>query len=291
MNRPLPAVQSIPLAQVPAAYPRLRFAVRTADGRQQGHDAGARHPLSGTGKLVLACAVARLAGRDAELLGQRLTLTDRHRAGARAGTLRLMSGELSLTVEDAMALIVGTGEAMGVLAVLELLDDRGIDVAAEARDLVAERGLQDTEITGPETADGTSWGEGLTGWTTSADLCTLLSDLPGPVLRWMGAAFEPAGLASGLPGFGPRTVPHQTVAGGGRPTGADGSGDDVGAGSPRGWASVLVLPGAVVAAFLPAEPPAGPDSDDAADGTALTPLQASSALGSLGLSAWRDLSA
>ena len=282
----LSTVRAVPLEVFPVACTGLCFAVRFADGRELAHDAGARHPLSGTGKLVLACAVARLAGRDAELLGQRLTLTDRHRAGARAGTLRLMSGELSLTVEDAMALIIGTGEAMGVLAVLELLDDRGIDVAAEARDLVAERGLQDTEITGPETADGISWGEGLTGWTTSADLCTLLSDLPGPVLRWMGAAFEPAGLASGLPGFGPRTVPHQTVAGGGWPLGAGGSGEDLGAGSPRGWASVLVLPGAVVAAFLPAEAPA----DEGPDGTAKTSLQASTALGSLGLSAWQDLS-
>ena len=286
MNRPLPAVQSVPLAQFPAAFPHLRFAVRSVDGRQQGHDAGARHPLSGTGKLVLACAVARLAGRDADLLGQRLALTDRHRAGARTGTLRLMSGELRLTVDDAMALAVGTGEAMGVLAVLELLQDRGIDVAAEARDLVAERGLQDTEITGTEitgleTAAGTSWGEGLTGWTTPADLCTLLSELPETVLGWMGAAFEPAGLASGLPGFGPRTVTHQTVAGSEL---AMGSG---GADGPRGWASVLVLPGAVVAAFLPADPPA----DDGPGGTAQTPLQASTALGSLGLSAWQDLSA
>lgn len=266
----------------------MRFAARTADGRQQGHDAGARHPLSGTGKLVLACAVARLAGRDADLLGQRLTLTGRHRAGARTGTLRLMSGELSLTVEDAMALIVGTGEAMGVLAVLELLQDRGIDVAAEARDLAAERGLQDTEITGLETAAGTSWGEGLTGWTTPEDLCTLLSDLPETVLGWMDAAFEPAGLASGLPGFGPRTVPHQTVAGAGSPLGAGGA---VGAGSPRGWASVLVLPGAVVAAFLPAESQAEPPADVGPGGAARTPLQASTALGSLGLSAWQDLSA
>lgn len=277
MNRPLPVIRSLPLADLTAAYPQLRFAVRSADGHQQGHDDGARHPLAGTGKLVLACAVARLAARNPDLLGERLTLTGARREAARSGTLRLMSGELTLTVGDAMALIVGTGDARCVLGLLDHLQDRAFDLVAEAQALVAERGVQDTEITGRETETGVSWGEGFTGWTTPAGLCALLSELPEPVLGWMGTAFEPAGLASALPGFGPRTVPHQTVAGwellGHQATrGADG---------PRGWDSVLVLPGAVAAAFLPAARP---------DGTAVTPLEATAALGTLGLSVWQDLS-
>ncbi|WP_413544148.1 serine hydrolase [Citricoccus nitrophenolicus] len=286
MSRPLPAVRSMPLAELPAVYPHLRFAVRTADGQRQGHDAGARHPLSGTGKLVLACTVARLAERDAALLGERLRLTDRHRAGARTGTLRLMSGDLVLTLSDAMALVVGTGDAMCVLAVLEFLRDRGHDMESEARSLVAAWGLLDTELSGVEADAGASWGEGLTGWTTPDDLCTLLSALPEPVLAWMGAAFEPAGLASGLPGFGPRTVPHETVAGGELIEGTGGAGvaravgvaGAAGGEGLRGWASVLVLPGAVVAAFLPAD-------------HRESPLQASTALGTAGLSVWQDLAA
>lgn len=272
-----------------STYPQLRFAVRSADGQQQGHDAGARHPLAGTGKLVLACAVARLATRDPGLLRERLTLTGAHRAAARSGTLRLMGGELSLTVDDALALIVGTGDARCVLALLDHLRDRAYDVVGEARSHVIGLGLEDTEITGLETdgrpnggqSGGASWGEGLTGVTTPSDLCTLLTTLPDPVLGWMGAAFEPAGLASGLPGFGPRTVPHQTVAGwellGHETGGGLGSSDD-----PPGWASVLVLPGAVVAAFLPAGHP---------DGSTVTPLEASTTLGTLGLSAWQHLHA
>lgn len=286
MNRPVPTVQSMPLAELPAAYPQLRFAVRSAGGHQQGHDAGARHPLAGTGKLVLACAVARLAARSPGLLAERLTLTSARREASRSGTLRLMSGDLTLTVDDAMALIVGTGDARCVLALLDHLPDQAFDLVAEAQALVAELGVKDTEITGLETASpgdgkhsaGVSWGEGLVGETTPEDLCALLEVLPEPVLGWMDAAFEPAGLASGLPGFGPRSVPHQTVAGaallGQQPTnGPDG---------PHGWASVLVLPGAVVAAFLPAGHP---------DGTAVTPLEASVTLGTLGLSVWQDLSA
>lgn len=286
MNRPVSTVQSMPLAELPAAYPQLRFAARSADGHQQGHDAGARHPLAGTGKLVLACAAARLAARSPGLLTEQLTLTSARREASRSGTLRLMRGELTLTVDDAMALIVGTGDARCVLALLDHLQDRAYDVVGEAQTLVVELGVQDTEITGLETAslgdakipNGVSWGEGLVGTTSPSDLCTLMSALPGPVLGWMDAAFEPAGLASGLPGFGPRTVPHQTVAGaallGQRPTS--------GPGGPQGWASVLALPRAVVAAFLPAALP---------DGTAVTPLEASAILGTLGLSVWQDLSA
>ncbi|MGM7669906.1 serine hydrolase [Microbacterium sp. A93] len=279
MNRPLPVVRSLPLADLSAAYPQLRFAVRFADGHQQGHDAGARHPLAGIGKLVLACAVARLAAGNPDLLGERLTLTGVRRVDARSGTLRLMSGELTVTVDDAMALIVGTGDARCVLALLDHLRDRAYDVVGEARAHVTALGLENTEIMGLETDDHpdgahsgrASWGEGLTGTTTPADLCTVLASLPEPVLGWMGAAFEPAGLASGLPGFGPRTVPHRTVAGGAGPTG-----------EAPGWASVLVLPGAMVAARLAAEHP---------DGTAVTPLEASAALGTLGLAVWQGLSA
>lgn len=286
MKRPPPAVRALALAELSGAYPHLRFAVRSADGRQQGHDAGARHPLAGTGKLVLACAVARLAARDPGLLGDRLTLTGARRDAARSGTLRLMSGELTLTVDDALTLIVGTGDARCVLALLDHLRDRAYDVVGEARAHVAGLGLEDTEITGLETdgrpegsSNGTSWGEGLRGVTTPSDLCALLTTLPEPVLGWMGAAFEPAGLASGLPGFGPRTVPHQTVAGWELLADAGGLEDPDDPDDPRGWASVLVLPGAVVAAYLPARQ---------ADGTAVAPLQASTTLGALGLSVWQE---
>lgn len=285
--RALPSVCVVALDELAVPFPHLRFAVRSADGLHLGHDAGARHPLAGTGKLVLACAVARLAARDPDLLGGRLTLTGARRKAARSGTLRLMSGEPALTVDDAMALIVGTGDAMCVLAVLEHLRERGADVVAEARAHATDLGLQDTEITGLEgaglpdggRAGGVSWGEGLTGMTTPSDLCTLLATLPEPVRGWMDTSFEPAGLASGLPGFGPHTVPHQTVAGGDL---LEDESDKEDSGLPHGWASVLVLPGAVVAAFLPAR---------LSDGTVVSPLEASTTLGTLGLSVWQDLNA
>lgn len=279
----LPAVRAFSLAELPTAYPHLRFAVQATDGHQQGHDAGHRHPLAGTGKLVLACAVARLAAEDPGLLGERITLAGAARESARTGPLRLMRGEPTLTVDDAMSLIVGTGDARCVLAVLDHLQGRSdgsADLVGEARTQVTTLGLRGTEIVGMESASGPSGGEGLTGWTTPQDLCTLLTALPEAVRRWMEAAFEPAGLASALPGFGPRTVEHRTVAGQGLPAGSVSTGPG-GPGAP-GWASVLVLPGAVVAAHHAAEHP---------DGTTVTPLEASTALGTLGLAVWQDLRA
>lgn len=352
--------RAVSLSQVPTAVPGLRFAVRFPDGtgsagagrgdvgRGAGaeHEAGASHPLAGTGKLFLALTVARLAAREPGLAPTPLTIRDEHRAAARTGTLRRMSGDLDLTVDDAMALVVGTGDGACVAALLEHLARRGIDVLAEARDLTAALGLDATALTALEEtvggatapdagargsvgdAGGTegtgvtegaaaSWGEGLTGSTTPGDLCTLLCRLvaaasPGVVapadrhgadgtegdgtggvatadtadplgavvadrvLGWMGTAFEPAGLAGVLPGVGPRTLPHRTVTGLELCT-------PPGAG---GWASVLILPAdvesgrptACVAAY---QPPVHRGEEGRR--TAVRPLEASAALGTLGL--------
>ncbi|QCU77192.1 hypothetical protein E7744_02385 [Citricoccus sp. SGAir0253] len=376
--RPAPPALGTPLADVPTAAPGLRFAVRfpgaPASGEEAGaaasrpgaaaeevrpgpareavrpglaseavrlgprdHEADRPHALAGTGKLVLALAVARLADDEPGLLAQPVEIGARHRAGARAGTLRLMGGDLSLAVGDAMALVVGTGDGACVLALLEALAARGVDVLAEARRAVADVGLAATELTGLEA--GESWGEGLLGTTTPADLCALLerlvaagmpvahggapagpprvahrlaamgeaagapggpaspsppvanpapateegsgapggpAPLPAPVadrvLGWMGTAFEPAGLASALPGFGPRTLPHRTVSGWEllAPPGAP------------GCASVLVLP-AGVGTGSPAACVAAYHPGARADGSAVPPRERSRTLGALGL--------
>ncbi len=62
----------------------------------------------------------------------------------------------------------------------------------------------------------TSAGEGFLGTTTGSDVLKLLReiiDADGVVLDWMSKVFEPGGLASSLPGYGPHTVEHWTVAG------------------------------------------------------------------------------
>jgi hypothetical protein len=281
MDRSIPTVRAVPLGDIPTAYPALRFAVRFPDGREVSHDAGVRHPLAGAGKLVLAVVVARLAEDRPGLLRDGLTLTAAHRSVARTGTLRTLSGDLRLTLDDALALVVGTGDGTCAAAVLEHLATRGIDVLGEAQSLVAELGLQGTRLTGLETGtkaeadpEGASWGEALVGETTVADLCTLASGLPETVLGWMGTVFEPAGLASALPGFGPRTLRHHTLSGFGlnAPDGAP------------GCASVLVLPAGVgtapvvAAAYQPAQDEGG---------APVTGLEASTALGTLGLAVVR----
>lgn len=292
MSAPWPSARALPLSAFPTAAPGLRFAVRCVGSPERGsvqHGADLPHPLAGTGKLFLAVAVARLAERDPELLGVPLTIGHAHRAGARTGTLRLMAGDLQLTVDDAMALIVGTGDGACGLALLEVLEARGEDVLAEARRLAAALGLAATTFTGLEASTraadgdrpGESWGEGLLGTTTPADLSALLvhvltTGTPASerVLGWMSTAFEPAGLASALPGFGPRTIPHRTVSGFELRTPP---------GAP-GCASVLILPADVghgrpttcVAAYHPRT---------RADGSAVPSRETSAVLGSLGLAA------
>jgi hypothetical protein len=345
-RRPAPGV--VPLQDIPTSAPGLRFAVRfpaapederPAAGRPEAeqwhslagtgggmrpevaHDAEESHPLAGTGKLFLAVAVARLAALEPGVLAESLTIRGEHRAAARSGTIRRMTGELGLTVDDAMALIVGTGDGACTVALLEFLADRGVEVLAEARRLAADLGLRATAFTALEKSTGVegsggageSWGEGLVGTTTAADLCTLLVQLIGAptvqavpssglsnrpvdrwrdtgegrerpsgsvlhaavadrVIGWMGKTFEPAGLASALPGFGPRTIPHRTVSGLEllTPPGAP------------GCASVLILPagvgtGAPTACVSAYQPPTR------ADGSAVSSREVTAVLGSLGL--------
>ncbi|MDI3331610.1 MAG: serine hydrolase [Micrococcus sp.] len=341
------------LQDITTSAPALRFAVRftggpygsagsEAPGGDPGevldaapdgvhHDAGSPHPLAGTGKLFLAVAVARLADRDPGLLARPLTVRGEHRAAARSGTLRRMTGDLQLTVDDAMALIVGTGDGACTVALLELLATRDEDVVAEANRTATRLGLRTTTFAGLETTvpgpggegdvQGESWGEGLIGATSPADLGALLVQIVrvaasqkvtsaglsapahdgargsghGPetpsdpplsaavadrVLGWMGKAFEPAGLAGALPGFGPRTIPHWTVSGLELldPPGAP------------GCASVLILPAdvgagrstACVAAFHPRT---------RAEGSTVSARELSAILGSLGLAAARTRAA
>jgi hypothetical protein len=341
----------VSLRDLTTSAPGLRFAVRIPGepgGGRHGaaaHEADAPHPLAGTGKLFLAVVVARLAEQDPGLLSTPLTIRGEHRAAARSGTLRHMTGDLRLTADDAMALIVGTGDGACTVALLGLLEEEGLDVMAQARQVVTDLGLGATTFTGLETAAhgqgqgedqgqgdegaGESWGEGLIGTTTPADLCTLLEHLveaagaeaeasagfsdssagfsdasvdsrggtgdapetPEPpetpetrsgsllktavadrVLAWMGKVFEPAGLASALPGFGPRTIPHRTVSGLEllTPPGA------------AGCASVLILP-ADVGTGRPAACVAAYQPRTLDDGSRVTSGEVGAVLGSLGL--------
>ncbi len=166
--------------------------------------------FSGIGKLFLAYTLDKLAQRRPELLTETLQITAEHRALADTGSLRHLTGELRLSLDDAVRLILGSGDGAAVLAVLEHLTAQGIDVLEHSRNCVAH--LEHTTITGLEER---SAGDGLIGTTTGSDVVTLLReviDAQGKVLDWMSTTFEPAGLASALPGYGPHTVQHWTVS-------------------------------------------------------------------------------
>lgn len=168
-------------------------------------------PFAGVGKLLFACTLAAMEDTEPELFDHTLEITLQHRALARTGPLRHLSGPVQLSVDDAVSLIIGSGDGAATTALIEHLTSRGIDVVAEGRRHFAH--LENTTITGIEEH---SSGEGLTGSTTAADLLAVLQeilDADGPVKRWMSAVFEPAGLASALPGYGPHTVDHLTIYG------------------------------------------------------------------------------
>lgn len=167
--------------------------------------------FSGIGKFFFAHALAEVATEYPELLQRVIPIRAQHRKYAETGTLRHLCGELRLTVDDTMRLVIGSGDGAAVRALLDYLDTEGIDILERGRDSVAH--LPNTTITGVEDL---SAGEGFYGVTTANDVVTLLRQIindDGPVMDWMSQVFEPGGLASTLPGYGPHTIQHWTVAG------------------------------------------------------------------------------
>lgn len=285
-------VKMLNLQACAAAWPEQLFAAAGA-GESVELIAASRaeemHDLAGIGKVMLGLTLAHLGEGDEGFLEHSLRVTDEHRQGARTGTLRLMSADLELSVDDALNLVLSTGDGACVLALLDFAESEGVDLLSEARGVASMLGLGSMQLSGVER--GESWGEGLLGETTPAQTLRLLRTLGTPaelnaesanlsglsvetrhrVQGWMSKVFEPAGLAAALPGFGPYRVPHQTV-----------SGWEVTArGLERGYSSVLSLPTESgewvhVAAHLPAS-----------SAGVVSARDASAVLGSLGLSAYR----
>lgn len=294
-------VEMMTFEECAVAYPDLRFTVAAAGSAGETWSAGATgvvaeshadvpNDLAGTGKLLLGLTLAHLSEDGEGFLDRPITITADHRAVARTGTLRLMTGDLRLSVDDAANLVISTGDSASVLALLDFAASEGLDLLAEARSLVASLGLHAVQLSGLERDE--SWGEGLVGQTTPAATLHLLRALGTPdrpegdpagkggvssgtrhrIHAWMGKVFEPAGLASALPGYGPRRVPHQTLFGW----------ELTDAGAERGYSSVLSLPNQAgewvhVAAHLP------PSSAGV-----VSPRDVSAMLGTLGLAAYHS---
>ena len=166
--------------------------------------------FSGIGKLFLAYTLNDLARQHPAFLDETLQITAHHRALADTGTLRHLTGDVQVSLDDAVRLMIGSGDGAAARAILDHLEAAGIDILEHSRQSVAH--LESTTITGLEDR---SAGEGLLGTTTGADVRALLRDIidaNGKVLEWMSTTFEPAGLASALPGYGPHTAEHWTVS-------------------------------------------------------------------------------
>ena len=228
--------------------------------QQQANEAEVPHPLAGAGKLIAALTLAQRASREPDLLELPVRIRQKHRDAAAAGPLRTHTGDLTLTLGDAVGLIIATSDAATSLAVCDTLNEQGVDLAAEAHgmlDRLAAGGapLSRTVISGTEpTAEAT--GDLLTGETTPADMVQLLRQLAesggltepstnggggaiptesaAQVLKWMEQVFEPAGLTYALPGYGPIKVPQWSVS-----TGPLRSPSHP-LPPPQGWTSVMI---------------------------------------------------
>ena len=179
------------------------------DGRAVNADV--EFTFSGIGKLFFANTLAGLEAERPGLLRQTVHITAKHREKAETGTLRHLSGALQLSVDDAVRLMITSGDGAATLALLDHLNSLRIDIVERGRQGVAH--LPNTNITGVEEL---SAGEGFRGTTTASDVLVLLREIiaaDGRVLNWMSQVFEPAGLASTLPGYGPHTVEHWTLYG------------------------------------------------------------------------------
>ncbi|GAB2852633.1 hypothetical protein GCM10027092_16650 [Yaniella soli] len=202
--------------------------------------------FSGVGKLFFACTLAELEKNEPGLFDETIEITDEHRAQANTGSLRHLTGALQVSVDDALRLMIASGDGSVTLALLGYLHNRGVDVLEQGRRFVA--GLPNTTITGVEDR---SSGEGFTGYTTVADLLIVLRQLidhNGRVKEWMSSVFEPAGLACALPGYGPHTAEHWTISGWARLDGIH---------AHEGRTSVLILRGPRGLVPLAAHAPVG----------------------------------
>ncbi|MGQ7787934.1 serine hydrolase [Nesterenkonia sp. K-15-9-6] len=279
------------------------------------------HPLAGSGKFLAALALAKCEVADPGLLAVPVTVTAAHRRGAAVGPLRIPSGtghgtdasseELTLSLHDALGLIIATSDAATSLAVRDALEARGVDLVAVTRGFLDRFTLPSlklfhTQITGFEDPE-TSRGDLLTGETSPHELRQLLMLLAAyggllgeeapnrgglgmdpsaarRVLGWMSQVFEPSGLAWALPGYGPKKAPQWTVSGL----------ESRGARSPsaeahhEGWTSVLITrrpgveptEGGVL--WMAAHVPAGP-TETAPEAPVRTGRDAARIFGELGL--------
>ena len=246
-----------------------------------------------------------------QLLAEPMTIGQQHRHDAAAGPLRTHTGDITMSLADAMGLVVATSDVAASLAVQNALKERGLSLVHEANRLLTRlshtsSALSHTVITGEEDLEHAT-GDLLQGQSSPQDLVNVLqlmaqaggltgsaaASSPDPadeqvrgisgqaadrVLRWMTQVFEPTGLAYGLPGYGPKKVPQWSVAGPQlrSPSSVHGCTSVLITHPPRGGAAATGL--AVIAAHLPRDPRAEPTRG----------IQSAHAFGALGLNAYRS---
>lgn len=290
--------------QVPRPWAAVR-ALGTAgsgsrDVRGLEHRAAQSHPLAGAGKLLAVLALAERAEHQPGLSETAVEITASHRRRASNGPLRTLTGELTVSLADALALVVSTSDVAAALAVRDSLEGHGLRLESEVQRLLDQLRAHGAPLPATRVmmweGDSAPTGDLIAGETSPQDLVEILARLSaagglgslaeadaagvsagaaGRVLGWMSQVFEPAGLAFALPGCGPRGVPQWSLS----------AAEPHATEATRGWASVLIthqgadpISGTVAcaAAYVP--------EGDASSGL---PADVHGVLGQLGLEAYR----
>lgn len=193
------------------------------DGGDLHYHGEAPVPSAGTERLLLYLSCLRAVQRGQLDLNATVRYEDRHRSAARYGVLRWMTPGLRITVGDALAQLIITGDSVGAALVREELASRQMP----AFDLV-DQFCADTGLSATSTIDGRPS-------TTPYDQARLVESLvsrahdrpprldvgvdpplAAQAVDLMSSVLSTTGITAHLPGYGPfhARVAHLACEGG-----------------------------------------------------------------------------
>ncbi|MGH3096158.1 MAG: serine hydrolase [Streptosporangiales bacterium] len=270
------------LAAITAAQPFevSWYVVDMRDGGEVHHRGEAPVPCAGIERLLLYLSCLRAVQRGQLDPNATVTYEERHRSTARHGVLRWMTPGLSITVGDALAQMVITGDSVGAALVREQLAARQMPASELVDGFCADAGLSSTRYGAPD------------GTTTAYDQARLVESLvarahdrvpqlelgldpprAARAVEVMCSVASTTGITAHLPGYGPFNARVAHLA-------CDGGDDEPPA---RNWADVGVVyqqgePSYALAAFCTGVP----ETIDGLPGSAVT----LAAIGNLSAACW-----
>lgn len=274
------------LAEMTAARPFTVswYLIDLRDSREFHERGDTPVPCAGTDRLLLYLSCLRAVQRGQLDLSVPVTYEERHRSGAGSGIIRWMSPGLTITLGDALAQTIITGDSVATALVREELAARTVPAPDLVDGFCADAGLAQANCATSRVTsayDQACLVESLVALARGAPPRVDLGidqSLAARALDVMSSVLSTAGISAHLPGYGPfnARVAHLTCDGG--------NGEQ----PARHWADAGVVyqegaPSYVLAAFCTGVP----ETVDGLPGAAA----ALGALGDLSAECWRRRSA